>query len=121
MSGPTSKSAWTKFERDIARTDWASERMPLSGENSRHGGGDVIIPKYLDVLIECKYRATQKHHTLYKDAIADAAKHGKKHGILYTKVKGDHGWCVVVGGELFSQIIKLPEVQELLRVRNPIS
>lgn len=102
----TSKSCWTAFERAVARTDWDSERMPLSGENSRHGGGDVIIPKDVPFLVECKLRASFAHHALFKAAKEDAKKHGKEHAVLYTKKKGEHGWLVTVDGELFSQLIR---------------
>jgi hypothetical protein len=116
----TSKSAWTGFERAVARTDWDSERNPLSGANSRQDdgsprGGDVIIPQDVNVLVEAKYRAIHAHHTIFEAAQADATKHGKKHALLYTKVKRSQGWLVVVGGELWTSILKLPQVQELLR------
>ena len=113
----TSKSAWTDFERKVARQDWGSERMPLSGMNSRHGGGDVIIPADMDVLVECKYRALHAHHTLLKDAQIDAAKHGKKFAILYTKTKYAEGWVVTLDGSLWHDIISLPQVQELLKTK----
>jgi hypothetical protein len=115
----TNKNTWKAFERDIARTDWDSERNPLSGSNSRQDdgsprGGDVIIPQGTDVLVEAKYRASFLHHGLFEAAEADAKKHKKAQAILYTKQKRSHGWLVVLDGILFSQIVRIPQVQELL-------
>jgi hypothetical protein len=116
MSGKTSKSCWSGFERQVARTDWNSERMPLSGSASRHGGGDVIIPKDLDVLIECKLRAAFITHTLFADAVADAVKHKKRHAILYTKRKHDRGWLVTIDGNLWTKLLQIDGVMEALKV-----
>jgi hypothetical protein len=86
--------------------------MPLSGMNSRHGGGDVIIPADVDVLVECKYRAKHAHHALFSAAAADAKKHGKKHPILYTKQKQEHGCRVILDGETWSLILAIPGVKQ---------
>ncbi len=75
----------------------------------------MIVPHELSVLVECKYRAQHAHHTLFEAVQVDAEKHGKKHAILYTKVKRGHGWLVVLSGGLWSEIVKVPQVQELLR------
>lgn len=117
---PTSKSSWTKFERDVAKKDWDSTRNPLSGANNRNDdgtprGGDVIIPKGLSVLIECKYRVRHTHHTLFEEAKADGNFHKKKQTILYTKVKREQGWLVVLDGEFFSQIRQLPGFDDLIK------
>ena len=102
----TSKSTWTGFERVVASRDWDSFRTPLSGENSRHGGGDVILPADSPYLVECKVRAAFNHHALFAEAKKDAVKHGKKHAILYTKKKREHGWLVTIDGELFTQMLE---------------
>jgi hypothetical protein len=117
MAGKTSKSCWSGFERKVARQDWGSERMPLSGENSRHGGGDVIIPADLDVLVECKLRAAFVHHTLFADAVKDAVKHKKRNAILYTKKKGDHGWLVTIDGLLWNKLLQIEGVMDALKVQ----
>ena len=101
----TSKSAWTSFERAVAARDWDSFRTPLSGENSRHGGGDVILPVESPFLVECKLRSKFAHHSLFAEAERDAKKHGKQHPILYTRKKHEHGWLVVIDGELFSALL----------------
>jgi hypothetical protein len=117
----TSKSCWTGFERRVAAQDWASKRNPLSGANSRQDdgsprGGDVIIPQGLDVLVECKLRASFAHHTLFADAVADAVKHKKRHAILYTKKKHDHGWLVTVDGGLWNKLLQIEGVMDALKV-----
>lgn len=115
----TSKSCWSGRERQIARTDWNSERTPLSGENSRHGGGDVILLKSADHIVEVKLRAGFVHHTLFKAAQADAKKHKKKYAILYTCKKFEDGWLVTISGELFTQLLQIPEVRKLLPGMEP--
>jgi hypothetical protein len=110
----TSKSCWKNFERECAK-DWKSFRMPLSGQNSRHGGGDVLIPDDVDVLVECKLRAKHAHHALFSAAEADALKHGKKHAILYTKQKHKHGCLVVLDGELWSELLTIDGVMGSLK------
>lgn len=107
----TSKSTWTQFERECAK-DWGSFRMPLSGMNSRHGGGDVIIPADVDVLVECKYRAKFAHHALFAAAAADAKKHSKKFTIVYTKQKQQTGCHVILEGATWSQLLALPGVRD---------
>jgi hypothetical protein len=89
--------------------------MPLSGMNSRHGGGDVIIPEDVAVLIECKLRAKHAHHALFKTAEADTKKHGKKHAILYTKQKHEHGCLVTIDGKLWSKFLAIEGVMEFLK------
>lgn len=115
----TSKGTWKAFERIVAATDWNSKRNPLSGANSRQDdgsprGGDVILPARYDVLVECKYRASHAHHTLFEAVQADAAKHRKRWAILYSKVKRTSGWLVVLDGALWTKVLALPEVQKLL-------
>lgn len=110
----TSKSCWSGFERECAK-DWGSYRTPLSGANSRHGGGDVIIPEDVDVLVECKLRAKHAHHSLFSEAEADAKKHGKKHVVLYTKQKHEHGRLVVIDGDLWTNILAIEGVLEHLK------
>ncbi len=122
MAGPTSSGTWKAFERAVALKDWDSKRNPLSGANNRSDDGsarpgDVIMPEGINAVVEAKYRASHAHHTLFAGAKADAEKHGRKHAVLYTKVKREHGWLVVLDGELWSQIVRLPVVQELLSAK----
>ncbi len=119
MAGSTHRGTWKNFERSVAVKDFDSKRNPLSGANNTDDDGngrpgDVIMPKGVNAIVECKYRASFLHHTLFDDALADAKKHGRVNALLYTKRKRDHGWLVVLDGELFSKIIRLPGVQELL-------
>lgn len=119
MAGPTSKSAWTAFERWIALA-WNTKRNPLSGANNRQGDGsarpgDIILDNY-DALVEAKYRATQAHHSLFRAAQADAKKHGldPANVFLYTKVKREQGALVVMDAETFHTKV-LPILQPQLR------
>lgn len=115
MSGSTSKSAWTQFERNIA-ADLSTllpdptTRTPLSGENSRHGPGDVVIPPGLRLLIEAKYRATNNQHALFDGAVSDGLKHGipRNQIVLATKVKRATGYLITVSDELFWTLMSLP-------------
>lgn len=106
MAGKTHRGTWKAFERAVAKTDFDTRRMPLSGANSGHGGGDVLLPDGADFLVECKYRAGFLHHSLFEAAEADAKKHGRDYAILYTKVKGQHGWLVTVDKDTFSRLIR---------------
>lgn len=117
--GPTSKSAWTAFERWVADA-WGTKRNPLSGANNRQGDGsprpgDIILDG-LNALVECKYRASQAHHPLFRAVQADARKHGINplHCFLYTKVKREQGALVVMDAETF-HLLCLPHVKPLLR------
>src|ERR1700677_885548 len=103
----TSKSCWTNFERTAAK-DGGSFRVPLSGMNSRHCAGDVIIPADVDVLVECKLRAKFAHHALFRAAETDSLKTNKKHTLLYTRQKHERGHLVTVSGETWSAILGLP-------------
>jgi len=118
MAGPTSKSAWTGFERFVAAA-WGTTRNPLSGANNRQGNGkprpgDIILDG-LDVLVECKYRASQAHHPLFRAVQKDAEKHGLNplHCFLYTKVKREQGALVVMDAETFHRYC-LPVLKPLL-------
>ena len=117
--GKTSKSAWTKFERDVA-SGWGTKRNPLSGANNRQADGsdrpgDAILDGF-DALIECKYRAKQAHHSLFRDAQADAVKHGisPEHVFLYTKRKGEHGGLVTMDMDTFHRLV-VPKLKPALR------
>ena len=78
--------------------------MPLSGENSGHGGGDVLLPADSPYLVECKLRARFAHHALFKAAKADAKKHGKPWTLLFTKQKYEDGFLVTMDAELFKTL-----------------
>jgi hypothetical protein len=105
VKGSTSRSAWQEFERRIAAV-FGSRRNVMSGAlNSTDDGeprpGDVVIPRGLDLLVECKLKSNFTHHALFREARADATKHKVKHALLFTKRKGDQGYLVVIRGEDF--------------------
>lgn len=110
----TSKSCWTAFERWIA-SFWGTKRTPLSGENSGHGGGDIILTGY-DALVEAKLRSKFIHHTLFRAAQADAKKHkiNPLHTFLYTKLKHERGAIVLMDAEFFHSEV-LPSLQPRLK------
>ncbi len=123
----TSRGTWKKFESVIAEA-WTAAiglkclRNPLSGANNVNDkggrrGGDVIIHSDFeaDVQIEAKYRSSFMHHGLFKDAKEDAKKHGFTHTILYTRLKSERGYLVVLEEDLFHKMLGIPEVQKLLQ------
>jgi hypothetical protein len=84
----------------------------LSGENSGHGGGDIILRNVTvdeeegvdwDLLVECKHYKKFAVHTLFRAAQADAKKHGISpgHTILVTKLKGERGELVTLDADTF--------------------
>jgi hypothetical protein len=103
------------MERKTA-TRWGSHRVPLSGINSRHNAGDVIL-KDLNLLIECKFRAKNVQHTLFRAAQADAAKNGVNplHVLLYSKVKHEVGEIVTMDADLLDLIKSVPGVMEIFK------
>lgn len=103
----TSKTAWKNFERAVAKT-WGSFRVPLSGINSRHNAGDVILPNGVKALIECKLRGNSVHYTLFKLAQKDALKNGidADNTLLYLKVKATHDYLVTMTGDMFEKIMQ---------------
>jgi hypothetical protein len=124
----TSKSAWKRRESKVAADLLACAqqagvsleeedftRTPLSGANSKHGGGDVIIPKGVEMLVESKMRASHAHHTLHREATEDAAKYGidRDHVVLATSKKREEGYLVVLTSEMFKRIMSVPEVWAL--------
>lgn len=102
---PQSK-AWKDFERKVASI-WGSYRVPLSGINSRHNAGDVILPQGISALLECKTRQNSAHWELFKDAQDDAIKNkiNPLHTILFFKKKGANGYIVTMDGKLFEKIL----------------
>ena len=102
----TSRSTWKAFEREIAAA-WGTHRTPLSGANSRHGGGDIIMLDGLDALVEAKLRAAFEHHRLFRAAQADARKHKvtPANVFLYTRKKGEHGALVTMDAGLFHELL----------------
>lgn len=124
----TARGTWKNFETVVAEA-WTKalgllcKRNPLSGANNRddRGGlrpGDVVIHSdfHADCIIECKYRASHAHHTLFREAQADAKKHSLSHAILYTKVKNEEGYLVVLNAALFHQMLESKDVQNLLQL-----
>jgi hypothetical protein len=106
--------AWKAFEREVA-TLFGSFRVPLSGINSRHNAGDVILPDDLSMLIECKCRATSIHLTIFRDACRDAVKNGVDpiRTLLFFRQKSHKGYIVTMSGEAFEHIWNVPGVREL--------
>ena len=90
-------------------------RTPLSGINSRHGPGDIIIPDDLALLVECKVRASSSHWTLYDDACKDARKNklDPVRTLLFFKQKHGHGSIVTLDTDMFERIWNVPGVREL--------
>jgi hypothetical protein len=95
--------------------------------NSRHNGGDVIVPRngdgtlLFDILFEAKYRSSNAQHTLFKGAAADAVGNGvdADHAILCTKVKRQIGYLVTLQSETFWQLMKLPGALEIFTKLQP--
>lgn len=110
--------AWKSFERVIA-TLFGSFRVPLSGINSRHNAGDVILPDDLDMLIECKTRASSQHWTLFDEACQDAKKNkvDPLRTLLFFKQKRKQGSIVTMDTEMFERIWAVPGVRDLFRVK----
>jgi len=106
--------AWQAFEREIA-TLFGTFRVPLSGINSRHNAGDVILVDGLDCLVECKTRAGSIHLTMFRNAVKDAIKNkiDPLRVLLFFKQKGKHGFIVTMNGDMFERIWKVPGVREL--------
>lgn len=124
----TSRGTWKQFERVAAAAwnavfgtpDFVIKRNILSGANNRNDDGsprpgDVKLPDWLDVIIECKYRSSFLHHALFKAAQADAAKHKLSHTVLYTKLKREQGALVVLDADLFHRILAAPGVKDILK------
>ncbi len=109
-------NAWKAFEREIA-TLFGSFRVPLSGINSRHNAGDVILPDDLSLLIECKTRETSQHWTLFDVACKDAKRNGIDpiRTLLFFKQKRKQGFIVTVDGAMFEQIWNVPGVRDLFK------
>lgn len=107
--------AWKAFERVIA-TLFGSFRVPLSGINSRHNAGDVILPNDISMLIECKCRASSSHWTMFNDARKDAKKNGVDplNTMLFLKVKYHEGSIVTMDTALFERIWAVPGVRDVL-------
>jgi hypothetical protein len=88
--------------------------MPLSGVNSRHGPGDVIIPENYSLVIECKFRNSFLHHRLFRDAVEDAQRYGidPKRVLLYTREKNRHGDLVVLDADMLDEILSVPAARQ---------
>lgn len=108
--------AWQQFERVVAST-WGSFRVPLSGINSRHNAGDVILPDGVYALLECKTRQSSAHHTLWREAVEDAKKNGidPEKTVLYFKQKSSHGYIVTLDGSLFERLLAIPQVYAIFQ------
>lgn len=101
MAGTTHKNTWKAFERVVARF-FGSTRTALSGGNSKITRSDSLHP---DLYIECKYRATNALHTLYKDSEKKAGLE-KKIPVICTKAKGDKGFLITIHSDYFEQFMK---------------
>src|SRR6185312_9307114 len=120
----TSRTAWQAFEREIGAMlsrclGAVCKRNIMSGAlNSKDNGdprpGDVIIPADYDVLIEAKLRAKFMHHSLFREAVADAKKHGIGNAILFTRAKHQRGYLVIMESDLFERMLSVPAVREVL-------
>ncbi len=119
MAGATSRGCWQGFERDVAGNYPPNKRNMGSGAiNSNDDGtarpGDVLTG-FRDLMVECKLKAAHAHHTLFNKAREDAKKHGinPKHVFLYTRVKRERGYRVVLDAEFFHEVC-LPHVLDYL-------
>lgn len=112
----TQSKSWQVFERFIADI-FGTFRTPLSGVNSRHNAGDIILIDNLSLLCECKVRGNSVHWTMYREACADAKKNGiaTLNTLLFLKVRGAHGSIVTMDTEKFAQIFAVPGVKELFQ------
>jgi hypothetical protein len=117
MSSPQAiKQRAKAFERVVAAT-WGATRMPLSGMNSKHGPGDVLLPTDVDALLECRTRVNPAHWTMWLGVVADAVKNkiDPRRAVLYLKKVGAKGHIVTLDGSMFAKIISIPEVKALFK------
>jgi hypothetical protein len=106
--------AWKQFEREIALL-FGTFRVPLSGINSRHNAGDIILPLDLSMLVECKTRAGSLHLSMFRAACKDAVKNkiDPIRTLLFFRQKFHKGYIVTMDGEAFEHIWNVPGVREL--------
>lgn len=83
------------MEREVARF-FNTERVPLSGSNSRHDTCSDSLHKKL--YIECKYRKTMAVRNLYDDT-AEKARKENKVPVVALRVKGKQGVLLVARPE----------------------
>jgi hypothetical protein len=109
------------FERVVAAT-WGSHRVPLSGINSRHNAGDVILPTDVSALLECKTRVSSSHWSLFAGAVKDAIKNkvDPERTVLYFKKVGARGHLVTVDGKMFARMLQIPGVKLLFHKDIPL-
>ena len=102
VKNPTSKTAWKGFERVVARF-FGTERVPLSGSNSKHNtNSDSLHDK---LYIECKLRNKFSLWSLFKDT-EDKAKVECKIPIVAIKQKGEKGFLLLIRPEDIEKIAK---------------
>lgn len=109
VKNPTSKTAWKGFERVVARF-FGTERVPLSGSNSRHNtNSDSLHDK---LYIECKFRNKFALWSLFKDT-ESKAKFEKKIPVVALKQKGEKGYLLLVRPEdiikIASNVVEVPK------------
>lgn len=100
VKNPTSKSSWKGFERVVARF-FGTERVPLSGSNSRHNTNSDSLHEHL--YIECKLRGKISLWELFKDT-ENKAKIEKKTPIVAIKQKGEKGFLILIRPEDLDKI-----------------
>ena len=108
--------SWQAYERVIASL-FGTFRTPLSGINSRHGPGDILVPDDLAMLVECKCRANSLHLSMFEDACADAKKNklDPVRTLLFFKRKHAHDSIVTMHVDMFTKIWNVPGVRELFK------
>jgi hypothetical protein len=99
---PTSKTSWKGFERTVAKF-FGTERVPLSGSNSRHNTNSDSLHE--ELYIECKLRNKFSLWSLFKDT-ESKAKVEKKVPIVAIKQKGEKGYLLLVRPEDIEKIAK---------------
>lgn len=98
--------AWKAMERKVAKA-FGGHRIPGSGVQ-RFGPmqGDALVPDPR-ILLECKWRQSFLHHSLFNDNAAKAKKMGKSLPLLVTKVAGETGELVTLRMSDFLELVDI--------------
>ena len=97
-----SSKRWKQVERIFA-SYFGTERVPLSGGNSKHTRSDTLHP---ELFLEVKQTAVSAVATLYEKTVAMAKVEGKTPALGIHK-KGTRDWLIVC------EIRDLPKVTRL--------
>lgn len=97
----THKNTWKAFERVVAGF-FGSTRTALSGGNSKITRSDSLHPV---LFIECKYRASNALHTLFKNTQKLAGLENKI-PVVCTKTKGSEGFLITIHSSDFQKFME---------------